>query len=120
MSDSVSKVEGTWDGKDRRIMNSDQFEFKCKDLFMDINKDIDRLRTEEIIPMREDVTYLKMKVDNGLSTLPKKMNWLIGLLITLVIGSMALVYTGAKNQGKLEAMLISHIETSERLLEYTE
>ncbi len=100
-------------GKDRRInLDDNMYSSICKERFVSINADIQLLKTEEILPMRKDVADIKEKVFNGMSSMPRKMNWMIGLFVTVLIGIGGLVWTGARDQGRLEAMILMHMGTT--------
>ena len=60
--------------------------------------------------MSKDVGLIKERVFNGLSGMPKKMNLLVILFVTILAGIGTLVWTGARNQGKLEGMIQTHMD----------
>ena len=62
--------------------------------------------------MSKDVGLIKEKVFNGLSGMPKKMNLLVILFVTILAGIGTLIWSGARNQGKLEGMIQTHMEMS--------
>lgn len=93
------------------------FDADFKTIESTMNNDFRDLKHDEIIPMRQDVELIKEKVFNGLSHLPRKMNWLIVLFITICGGIGALIWTAASSQGKLEAMLELHTSQTETIIE---
>lgn len=94
-------------------MMSDQYQNVCRDRFNDVKHDIEKLKEEEILPLRSDVIYLKAKIDNGLSHVPSRMNWLFGVLVMLLLGVIALAYQSGSNQAKTRVLIETHIEHSE-------
>ncbi len=88
---------------------SEQYQQVCKDRFSEVKKEIHDLKAEELIPIRDDVVYLKKKIDNGLSHLPGRMNWLMGVLVALLLGVVALAYQSGANQAETRVLLEAHI-----------
>jgi len=93
----------------RTTLDDSMYNTVCKERFTLINNDIQLLKSEEIIPMRYDVTEIKKRVFNGLSDLPKKMNWVIGILMSFLIALVTFGYTIGQKQGQIEASLQQYV-----------
>lgn len=109
----MDRVLGFYKHVDEDDFMSEQYQNVCRDRFNDVKHDIEKLKEEEIIPLRTDVTYLKAKIDNGLSHLPGRMNWLFGVLVMLLLGVIALAYQSGSNQSETRVLIETHIEQSE-------
>ena len=96
-------------GADRReSVPSETYKIICKDRFMELNS--------ELTKVREDTKYLISKIDNGLSSLPSKMNWLQATFITLLIAIVGGVGVWTYRLGQLEGELDTHISTTEKMI----
>lgn len=113
----MDRVLGFYKHVDEDDFMSEQYQNVCRDRFNDVKHDIEKLKEEEIIPLRTDVTYLKAKIDNGLSHLPGRMNWLFGVLVMLLLGVIALAYQSGSNQSETRVLIETHIEQSEDMQE---
>ena len=97
-------------GADRREgVTSEMYNNVCKDRFASTN--------EEIARIKDDTQYLRSKIDNGLSSLPSKMNWLQATFITLLIAIIGGVGVWTYRLGQLEGELDNHIQATEKIMD---
>lgn len=89
-------------------MRSEMYDTVCKERFTTL--------TAEVTEVRKDTQYLRAKIDNGLSALPKKMNALMLVFGTLVIAIVAGVGVWTFHLGQLEGKLNAHVIQSERMI----
>ncbi len=97
-------------------MDIDMYGTICKDRFESINHDIELLKQEEILPMRDTVNEVREKVFNGLGHMPRKMNWLIALFVTVLAGLGTIMWTASANQGRMETLLDVHTSQTEAMV----
>jgi hypothetical protein len=69
----------------------------CKEQFSEIR--------EELNSVREGNEYVRRKIENGLSDLPKRVNWLMGLVFTLILGVAAGIGLWTHKLGRVETLI---------------
>lgn len=107
MEDLEKKVDYFASGFDERIKLVE------KDT-SNIRSDFERMRREDILPMRTQVGEIREKVFNGLSETPKRLRILMAVGTSIAIALLALMLQVGLTQGRLMAK----IETlSEQLAE---
>ena len=112
-------VEG-YDGPERRAMTSEMYITVCKDRFESQNKEISEIRS--------DTQYLRRKIDNGLSSVPGKLDNLEGQLkkqykkvtwvsVTVIIAFLAGAGGWLFSYGQMTEKLNSHIADVKQIAE---
>ena len=72
---------------------------------------------QKIEKVDDKVEKIGRVVFNGLSHIPGRMNWLLGILVSFLIGVISLVWVTARAGARTDAMLEVQAQQTERVLE---
>jgi demethoxyubiquinone hydroxylase (CLK1/Coq7/Cat5 family) len=100
-----------WDGIERRQnpVTDCRFGAVYDERFINIQEDLRDTKTK--------VDQMHPKVMNGLSEVPKKINWLIGILITLGLAILGTMSTWMVRTVRVEEQVDAHAQRSMDVLE---
>lgn len=92
------------------------YEVVCKERFQSIDDEIaelDQKMTDRLDPMAKAVSETRERVFDGLSDLPARVNWMLGILALFLLGVGSLMYMTGRNQARMETLFETYIERSE-------
>ena len=87
----------------------EMYQLVCKTRFSQLEEKVEKVNAE--------VTAIGKVVFNGLSGMPKRVNWVLGVMVGFLVGVLSLVYVSARAGARTETLLEVQAERTERVLE---